>query len=380
MDVAIVGIGIHPFGRHPDRTGLDMAAYAVADALNDAGLAWTDVEFAYGGSRDSGCADSLVSLLGLTGIPFTHIYNGCATAGASLAQGVQAIQAGNRRVGVVVGFDQHERGAFTGNPEDLGLPQWYGDSGLMLTTQFFAMKVSRYLHDHGISPSTLAKAAAKNYRNASLNPNAFRRSPLTEQEILSSDMLNYPLTKYMFCSPDDGAAAVVICPAEDAHRYTNTPVYIRSIALRTRRFGSFEVMAPWLPTEQADSPTADAATEAFEIAGIGPDEVQVAQVQDTEAGHEIIHMAETGLCKHGDQEAMLRNGDTEITGRLPINTDGGLIGNGEPIGASGLRQVYEIALQLRGQAGPRQVPNNPTVGFTQVYGAPGVSACAVLST
>jgi acetyl-CoA acetyltransferase len=125
--------------------------------------------------------------------------------------------------------------------------------------------------------------------------------------------------------------------------------------------------------------TAAAAAAAYEQAGIGPEDVDVAQLQDTDSGSEIIHMAETGLCKDGEQEAMLANRDTEIGGRIPINTDGGLLANGEPVGASGLRQVYELVQQLRGSAGDRQVPNSPTVGLAQLYGSPGSGAVAILS-
>jgi acetyl-CoA acetyltransferase len=172
----------------------------------------------------------------------------------------------------------------------------------------------------------------------------------------------------------------VICRADRAHEFTSTPVYLRSVALRTRKWGSFEVFAPWLSTERGHSPTVDAARAAFEQAGIAPSDVDVAQVQDSESGAEIMHLSETGLCADGEQETMIQAGETEIGGRLPVNTDGGLIANGEPIGASGMRQVYETALQLRREAGERQVPGDPKVGFTQVYGAPGVSCCTVLTT
>ena len=154
---------------------------------------------------------------------------------------------------------------------------------------------------------------------------------------------------------------------------------LRSSVVRTRRFGSFEVFSPALALDRADSPTVDAARLAFAAAGIGPDEVGVAQVQDTESGAEIMHLAECGLCKDGEQEEWLARGVTEIGGALPVNTDGGCLANGEPIGASGLRQVHEVAAQLQGRAGDRQVPGEPQVGFTHVYGAPGISACTVLS-
>jgi acetyl-CoA acetyltransferase len=156
-------------------------------------------------------------------------------------------------------------------------------------------------------------------------------------------------------------------------------VFVRAITLRSRRFGSFEVFSPWLSIERADSPTVDASRAAFEQAGIGPGQLDLAQIQDTESGAEVMHMAETGLCAHGEQAELIDAGATEIGGRLPINTDGGCLANGEPIGASGLRQVYENVLQLRGDAGLRQVPGDPTTAFTHVYGAPGISACTVLS-
>jgi len=156
-------------------------------------------------------------------------------------------------------------------------------------------------------------------------------------------------------------------------------VYLSAATLRSRPFGSFEVFAPWLSVERGDSPSVAASRAAFEQAGIEPGEIDVAQVQDTESGAEVIHMAETGLCKHGEQESLIQAGATEIGGPLPINTDGGCLANGEPIGASGLRQVYENVVQLRGDAGPRQVPGGPTTAFTHVYGAPGISACTVLT-
>jgi len=164
-----------------------------------------------------------------------------------------------------------------------------------------------------------------------------------------------------------------------AKSLAHTPIRLRSVAFRTRRFGSFEVFSPSIPIESAPSPTAEAAAAAFEQAGIGPEDIDVAQLQDTESGAEVMHLAETGLCQHGEQESLIQSGATRLDGPLPINTDGGCLANGEPIGASGLRQVHEVVLQLRGEAGERQIAGPHRVGFTQVYGAPGVSACTVLS-
>ena len=379
-DLAIIGVGLHPFGRFPGRSALSMGAYAARMALADAGLRWTDMQFAVGGSFEVDQPDAVVAELGLTGIPFTNVYNGCATAGSALSVARQTIRTGDHQLGLVLGMDKHDSGAFTADPVAYGCPPWYGEMGLFLTTKFFGMKINRYMHDFGITHDTLAAVAAKNYRNGAANPNAHRRKPLDPDDILGSRMVNYPLTQYMFCSPNEGAAAAVVCDAAIAHRYTDNPVYVRSIALGTRRYGAFEVHTPSTSPDHVPAPTVDAATAAYEAAGIGPEDVDIAQLQDTDAGAEVIHMAETGLCRDGEQNELVAAGVTAPTGRLPINTDGGLIANGEPVGASGLRQAYELVTQLRRRAGDRQVPKELRVGLAHLYGAPGVSAVTILST
>ncbi|WP_405181920.1 thiolase family protein [Nocardia sp. NBC_01377] len=378
-DVAIIGVGLHPFGRFPGKPALEMGAYAARMALADAGVTWPDIQFAVGGSFEVDQPDAVVAQLGVTGIPFTNVYNGCATAGSALAVASQTIKLGEHGLGLVVGLDKHEGGAFTSDPTDYGCPAWYGELGLFLTTKFFGMKINRYMHDHGITPETLATVAAKNYQNGVLNPNAHRRKPLSVEEILGSRMINHPLTQYMFCSPDEGAAAAVVCDASIAHKYTDTPIYLRSVVTRTRRFGAYEVHTPATSTDNIPAPTVDAARAAYEIAGIGPEDVRIAQLQDTDAGAEVIHMAEVGLCADGEQNDLIARGVTSLRGSLPVNTDGGLIANGEPVGASGLRQVYELVTQMRGRAGERQVEGTPSVGVAQLYGAPGVAAVSVLS-
>ena len=379
-DVAIIGVGLHPFGRFGQKSAIEMGAEATRAALADAGISWGDVQFAFGGSADTAFPDAIVGLLGMTGLPFRDVYNGCATGATTVHTTADQIRTGRYDLGVAVGMDKHLPGAFTGDPATVMAPPWYGEIGQFLTTKFFAMKINRYMHAHGISAGTLARVAAKGYRNGSINPNAFRRKVLSEDEILSSRMLNFPLTQYMFCAPNEGAAAAVLCRADIAHRYTSHPVYLRAGELRTRRYGAYEVHSSWSAVEEQPAPTVFASRAAFEAAGIGPEDVNVIQLQDTDAGAEIIHMAENGFCADGDQEKLIVDGATEIGGPLPVNTDGGLMANGEPIGASGLRQVYELVHQLRGQAGDRQVAGKPQVGYAQLYGAPGVAAVSILST
>ncbi|WP_046470200.1 thiolase family protein [Allosalinactinospora lopnorensis] len=378
-NVAIVGVGLSRFGRQPDKSGRRLAVEAVQQALHDAGVAWPDVQIAFGGSDSSGLADTLVSDLGLTGIPFMNVKNGCATGGSALLSAMSAIRSGAADLALAVGFDKHPRGAFDPLPEEWGLPAGYGEAGLMVTTQFFGIKIARYTREHGITPTTLAKVAEKAYRNGSVNPNAWRRQPLSAEAIAAADMVNDPLTRYMFCSPGEGGAAVLLASPSAARQLDDAPVWLRAAATRTRRFGSFEVFSPAIQgTGTPSSVSSDAATAVFEAAGVAPCDIDVAQLQDTESGAEVMHLAECGFCEHGEQEKLIAEGETEIGGRLPVNTDGGCIANGEPIGASGLRQVHEVVTQLRGRAGDRQVSGRPRLGFTHVYGAPGISACTVL--
>jgi len=377
-DVCIIGIGIHPFGRTPGRTGRDQGVYAVRQALADAGVEWTDIQFAFGGSSSSGAADIMVNELGLTGLPFVNVSNGCATGGSSLAAARSAIASGEFELGLAVGFDKHDRGAFDARPSDWGLPDWYGEQGFMLTTQFFATKITRYMALHGVSQETLGRVAEKAFRNGAKADHAWRRSPVDLETILNAPMINDPLTRYMFCSPAEGGVALVLASERKARELGAVPIRLKAAAVRTRPRGSFEVFAASIDIERGPSPTVLASRAAFETAGIGPEDIDVAQLQDTESGAEIMHMAENGFCADGEQEAWIVEGRTEIGGRLPVNTDGGCLACGEPIGASGLRQVYENVVQLRGAGGERQVPGGPKTGYSHVYGAPGISAVAIL--
>jgi acetyl-CoA acetyltransferase len=377
--VCIVGIGIHPFGRTPGLSGLEQGVHAVRAALGDAGVDWADIQFAYGGSDAAGNPDSMVSHLGLTGVQFINVRNGCATGGSALFSAQMAIRSGEFELGLALGFDKHPRGAFNALPAEYNLPEWYGAAGYMVTTQFFAAKIMRYMHLHGISRRTLGLVAEKAFANGVHAPHAWRREPVALDTILDAPMVSDPFTKFMFCSPGEGAVALVLASERKARELGVAPIRLAAATMRTRPPGSFEVFAPSIATGGGTATaTRLASAAAFEAAGIGPDDIAVAQLQDTEAGAEIMHMAENGFCADGDQEAWLADGRTRIDGALPVNTDGGCLACGEPIGASGLRQVYENVVQLRGAGGGRQVPGNPRTAYSHVYGAPGVSAVTIL--
>ena len=377
-DVFIVGAGIHPFGRTPGLSGLQQGVFAVRQALERAGLEWRDVQFAFGGSDAAGNADTMVSELGLTGIPFINVANGCATGGSAMFGAYSTIKSGEFDLGLAVGFDKHPRGSFSPLPADWGLPAWYGETGLMLTTQFFAMKIQRYMSLHGITPHTLGAVAEKAFANGVLADHAWRREAVDIDTVLQSQMVSDPLTKFMFCSPGEGAVALLLASGRKARELGLPAVRLRAAAVRTRPTGSFEVFSPALDLDRGGSPTGLASQAAYEMAGVGPEDIDIAQLQDTEVGAEIMHMAENGFCADGEQTAWIAEGRTRIDGTLPVNTDGGCLACGEPIGASGLRQVYENYVQLIGQAGARQVPGKLRLGYSHVYGAPGVSAVAIV--
>ncbi|WP_379545296.1 thiolase family protein [Qipengyuania sp. DSG2-2] len=381
-NVYIIGAGIHPFGRTEERSGREQGVYAVRQALADAGLEWPDIETAYGGSAAAGSADIMVNELGLTSLPFTNVANGCATGGSALASAQQAIASGMYDLALAVGFDKHPRGAFNAKPAEYGLPEWYGQTGMMLTTQFFALKIQRYMQQHGISRKTLGLVAQKAFQNGAVTPHAWRRSEIDLETILNAPMINDPLTKYMFCAPAEGGVALILASEKKMKELGADGVKIANISVRTRPPNSFEVFQAGVSIEEGGKPTVLASQAAFEKAGIGPEDVHVAQLQDTESGAEIMHMAENGFCKDGEQEEWLANGWTARNGKLPVNTDGGCLACGEPVGASGLRQVYENVEQLRGRGGERQVAGpdgkGPKVGYSHVYGAPGLSAVAIL--
>jgi len=377
-DVCIVGIGIHPFGRTDGLSGIDQGVFAVKQALADAGIDWPDIQFAYGASDAAGNPDTMVDRLGLTGVQFINVRNGCAAGGSALSSAKMAIQSGEFELGLAVGFDKHPRGAFNALPSEYNLPDWYGEAGFMITTQFFAAKIMRYMHLHDISPETLGRVAEKAFRNAVHAPHAWRREPVDLETIMTAPLVSDPYTKYMFCSPAEGGVALILASEKKARALGKPLIRLKAAAMRTRPPGSFEVFAPSIDIDRGGSATNIASHDAFALAGIGPEDIAVAQLQDTEAGAEIMHMAENGFCKDGEQEQWLAEGCTEIGGKLPVNTDGGCLACGEPIGASGLRQVYENVVQLRGHGGGRQVPGDPKTAYTHVYGAPGVSAVTIL--
>ena len=316
----------------------------------------------------------------MTGIPFFNMYNGCATAASVLTQASNTIRLGEYDIGMAIGMDKHLPGAFNADPTLYSLPAWYGEAGMFLTPKYFAEKIQRYMHDFDITPTTLARVAAKNFRNGSLNENAFRRTPMSVEDDPRVAHRQRPAHPVHVLRTRRRRRRARCCAAPTGPTSSPTP---RSTCGRRRSAPGASARsrctAPRSRSSESPGPPSTPRSAAYERAGIGPEDVDVIQLQDTDAGAEVYHMAENGFCADGDQERLLADGATNIDGPLPINTDGGLIANGEPIGASGLRQIHELVKQLRGQAGDRQVPGNPKVGYAQLYGAPGTAGVSIIT-
>ena len=268
--VAVIGAYQSEFRtRDETRTFVEQAQMAAAGAYVDAGMTPDDVDavvFSLAPTFFMGVADAdrwaLDYVFG-AGKPVFRVHTGGATGGSALFSTYNTILSGMYDLGIAIGFDKHERGAFRVDTKSSGLGDWYGASGMALTTQFFGMKINRYMHEHGITNQSLARVSAKAFRNGALNPMAWRRKPVPEEEILDADMLSYPLTKYMFCSPAEGGVALILARADQAHKYTDTPIFLKAAVVRSRRFGSFEVLAPSIADEYSTGPTVDASKAAF---------------------------------------------------------------------------------------------------------------------
>jgi acetyl-CoA acetyltransferase len=373
MTEVISGVGMHPFGRFEGLSPIDMGLVAAREALADAGLRWRDIDAVYCGHMyaGTGAGHRLATLLGRTGVPVVNVENACSSGGAALNQAVQALRAGNGSRILAVGIEKMPRGVMR---MDYFEP-WRRASGHAVNPAQFALAAQRHMYEFGTTVEQLAAVAVKNHRHSVHNEKAMYRKTFTAEEVLASPLVTDPLRLLMLCAPDEGAAAAVV----ESRKARRGEVILRGMGLRTAtRWQSIgEHMPTSVPvtTESTPSVTELAAHDAYETAGIGPKEVDVAEVQDTDCGTEIIATEDLGFCAPGEGGPVAVSGRTSLGGTLPVNVSGGLLSKGEPVGASGLGQVYEIANQLRGRCGPRQV-DGARIGLTHALGAGG--NCSVL--
>ena len=319
--------------------------------------------------------NKVLARVGLTGIPIVNVENACASGGSALREAYQAVAGGFCDVALAFGMEKMPKGFIAGNPND-----WFAVIGLAVNPQYFALKARWHMANFGTTEKHLVQVSVKNHRNGALNPFAMYKRVMSFEEIAQSQMVNDPLRLLMLCAPNEGAAAVVLCSEDIARQCTTKPVKLAAIVLDSPTYGTTEV--PHISVSarvEAPTVTMTAAREAYEIAGIGPQDLDLVELQDTDSASEIIYTEELGLCQRGEGGKLLDDGATEIDGRIPVNVSGGLLSKGEPLGASALAQVAEVVWQLRGEAGKRQVKNART-GLTHVYGASGNCAVSILQS
>jgi len=366
--VEIAGVGIHPFGRFGETSVVDLGVKAVRAALDDAGIGRGGFQAAYCGTVYSGVAagHKVLTALGMTGIPIVNVEAGCASGGAALALGADAIRSGRCDCVLVFGMEKMPKGIIRSS----FFEPWREAAGLAVTPAYFALRAQRLMRDSGVTLEHLAYVSVKNHRNGVDNPYAMFRKPFTLEAVLASPVVCAPLTLYMLCSPNEGAAAVVLRRTSGAQ---SGRVLVRAAALRSHLPGSVlgeHTPMCGLPDQALPSPTELAARAAYDEAGVGPQDLDVVELQDTDSARELISCEELGLCPKGGAGELIDQRRTDRDGALPVNVSGGLLSKGEPLGASALGQIVELTWQLRGQAGPRQLPNTKVaLGHTVGRGA-----------
>jgi acetyl-CoA acetyltransferase len=369
-DVKISGVGLHPFGRFEGVTGTDMGVVAVRAALAEAGVGIRQVQAAFCGTAYGGVAAGhrVVGALAGTGIPIYDVEAGCASGGAALQLGAASIASGQHDRVLVFGIEKMPKGVIRSS----FFAPWQEAAGLSPAPAYFALRAQRLLLETGLTPEHLAQVVVKNRRHGVANPDAMFQKAVTVDEVLAARMICEPLTLFMLCSPNEGAAAVVLERDGDG-------IKLAGISLRSHLPGS--VLGEDSPLCGIDDttitpPTTLAADDAYAQAGLGPNDVDVVECQDTDAGRELLAWAELGLCPVGEQARIIEDGSSLVGGTLPINPSGGLLSKGEPLGASALGQVVEIVRQLRGTAGARQV-EGARIGLAHVIGR-GANACVTV--
>jgi acetyl-CoA acetyltransferase len=373
-DVAVLGVGMHPFGMWGDKTNADMSLVAGLAALKDAGLRFKDVQAAYVGHIFATVMAGVrvMKEFGLTGIPIQRIENASATGSTTFREACLAVASGWHDVVMALGFDQMTEmiqsstaGTAPENMEDAILP-----------AAFFAMWATRRMHERGMRPEHLACIAAKNFNNGAKNPMSQRqpKETITVEKVLKSRMVAWPLTTMMSCPIGDGAACAIVGRADLAKklRPDRPVVRVTASSLQSERYARGHLFQG--PVVGPAQMTIDTSNAVYGEAGIGPSDLDLVQVHDAFAIEELEYYELLGLCREGEAEKCIERGDFEPGGRVPVSTDGGLIARGHPGGPTGLAQIWETTLQLRGEAGPRQLENART-GLCHMMG--GGSVCCI---
>ena len=372
-DAFIVGADMIKFGRHPDKSPFQLAAEAALLALDDAGLTIRDVGAVYAGSTFNAAsmvAQRMLLLIGQTGAPCINVSNACAAGATAVRQAVLAVKSGEYDVVLAVGAEKNPRGLLASPPSDG--PPAEGLFGSISTPAIFAEAGMVHANRYGTTMEQFAKVAVKNHHHSTMNPKAAYQIETPLEEVMASEMIAWPLTKLM-CSPNvDGAAAVVVVSEKKARELgLGRAVRIRGSVLASE---PFEPRSPEM--FDPNSVTRLAAAKAYEMAGLGPDDLDLVELHDCFATAEILHYENLGLCADGEAGRLIDSGETGLGGRLPVNVSGGLLAKGHPIGATGVANMVELVYHLRGEAGARQV-EGAKIGLAHVLGFATVAACGV---
>lgn len=386
--VVISGVGMTPFGKFLERNVKSLCEEAVRSALTDAGVTAQDVDAVYFGNAAGGTvngqemirAQAALRNTGLAGKPMFNVENACASSSTALHLAWLAIASGQHQTALVVGTEKlsHEDkavsfGAFAGAVDvEEPMPEGVGSGSGSIFMDMYAAKARKWMNACGADASDFARVVVKSRRAASLNPFAQFRKETTVDEVLGSRMVSDPLTLFMCSSIGDGAAVIFLCSEDYARKLSNKPVFIRASSIVSAIPGSPELVA------------VRAGRAAYEQAGLGPEDIHVAELHDASAPAELIHYENLGFCAPGDAAKLIRSGDTDIGGRISVNPSGGLLSRGHPLGATGAAQIVELTWQLRGQAGERQRPDARVAlaenNGGQLAGDSAVALVTILST
>lgn len=363
-NVYVIGVGMTQFGKHPNRSLRDLGCEACLNAIRDAGITPKEIEAGYCGNAlalalqgETGVGQNVFWEVGINGIPIVNIENACASGSTALREAWMAVTGGFYDMVIVAGVEK------TVMPKGTMLNVGAAELEIQLGEAFpayFALIAQKHMEKYSTTKEQLAKVSVKNHFNGTLNPYAQFQKLMTVEEVLSSPMIADPLTLYSCCPNSDGAAALILCGQEKVREMDVRPVRIAASVLKTGTYENQRDITNW----EIEKRTTD---EAYQMASLGPDDLDVIEVHDAFTISEIIHYEGLGLCPPGEGGRLIDEGATELSGRIPVNPSGGLLSKGHPVGASGVAQVVEIVWHLRGEAGKRQV-ENARIGLAQIMG------------
>ncbi len=393
-EIAIIGVGLHPWGKFPEKFWTNMAADAAHEALADAGLQWKDIQTVVSGSQNWGGRKGIYSgnyfdeVMGYNGVPTLNVNNACATGGTCITVAAAMVASGYADVALAVSADKSAKGFFPFLPPYHEEPVPADDTMRWLmglpNPIYWALECRKKMEKYGITHEHLAQVKVATSKHGALNPMARYRKEFTLEEVLASPMVTDPLRLYEICATSDGAGAVVLCSAKKAKQYTTKPIKIAAAALGSPLYGDPTTRIPVLGFMAKEgvpiiSESWVAAQGAYERSGLGPKDIDFVEVPDNSSWHYFQYLETMGFFEEGTAHLALERGETLIGGRLPVCPSGGFSSFGEATMAQGFAQVYEMVLQLRGQCGARQV-EGAKVGMSEVYGMAGNNAALILKS